>query len=150
MTEKPLKYPATGSTQLHGHPRFYEILADLAKLHSDKNHDYAAGGNPLGNFMRRADLYSKYLGLDLSDPVVVALVDSQKQLDAALWFLSNKHEARVEGLAGRLKDVAVYAVLAMILEEEKRKANWSAIKAHHYSQPDATEIIQEISDGDTI
>lgn len=102
-----------------GHSRFYEILEELAQLHSDKNHDYASGGNPLGNFMRRADLYHRYPGLDLSDPVVVALVDAMKQLDAALWIKSNKHKPKVEGVLERLKDVAVYAVLAMVLEEEK-------------------------------
>lgn len=102
-----------------GHPRFYEILDELAQLHSDKNHDYAVGGDPLGNFKRRAAFYSMYPGLDLSDPVVVALVDLLKQLDAAFWFLSNKHEAKVEGLLSRLRDVAVYSPIAMVLEEEK-------------------------------
>lgn len=104
----------------YGHPKFYEILEELAQLHSDKNHDYAVGGDPLGNFKRRAEIYSKYPGLDLSDPVVVALVDAMKQLDAAFWLLSNKHEAKVEGLTNRLKDVAVYSPIAMILEEEKQ------------------------------
>ena len=111
----------------HGHPRFYEILDELADLHSRKNHDYASGGDPLGNFKRRADLYSRYPGLDLSEPVVVAIVDMMKQMDAALWFLSNKHEAKVEGLHDRLRDVAVYSVIAMILAslktDEKEKPN---------------------------
>jgi len=103
----------------YGHPRFYEILEELAQLYSDKNHDYAVGGDPLGNFKRRAAIYAMYPGLDLSDPEVVAIVDAMKQLDAALWFLSNKHEARVEGKRGRLKDIAVYAVIDMILGEER-------------------------------
>jgi len=103
----------------YGHRRVYEILEELAKLHSDKNHDYAVGGNPLGNFYRRAAIYGLYPGLDLSDPEVIAIVDLMKQLDAALWFLSNKHEAKVEGKRGRMRDVAVYSVIDMVLEEEK-------------------------------
>lgn len=103
----------------YGHPRFYEIQEELAQLYSDKNHDYAVGGDPLGNFKRRGVIYSLYPGLDLSDPEVVAIVDLMKQLDAALWFLSNKHKAKVEGKRGRMKDVAVYSVIDMILEEEK-------------------------------
>lgn len=103
----------------HGHPRFYEILEELAQLHSDKNHDYAEGGNPLGNFNRRAVILGQYPGLDFSDPAVIPLTDMLKQLDALLWFYSNKHEAKVEGKVGRVKDVAVYSVLNMILEEEK-------------------------------
>lgn len=103
----------------HGHLRFYELLDSLADLHSRKNHDYAAGGNPLGNFIRRADLYGKYPGLDLSDPAVVAIVDAMKQLDAALWMYSNGHAAQVEGIIDRLRDVAVYALIAIVIEEEK-------------------------------
>jgi len=103
----------------HGHPRVYEILEEMAELHSDKNHDYAVGGDPLGNFKRRATIYSLYPGLDLSDPAVVALIDAMKQLDAALWMYSNKHEAKVEGKRSRLIDNAVYSVIAVVNEEEK-------------------------------
>ena len=103
----------------HGHPRFYELLEELSKLHSEKNFDYAAGGDPLGNFDRRATIYSLYPNLDLSDPAVVAIVDAMKQLDAILWFHSNKHEAKVEGKIGRLKDMAVYSLIDIILEERK-------------------------------
>ncbi len=105
-------------TERFGHPDFYKILDELANLHSEKNHDYAVGGSPLGNFQRRADLYARYPGLDLSNPTVVAIVDAMKQLDAALWFLSNGHEAKVEGIESRLRDVAVYSVLAIILNRE--------------------------------
>jgi len=109
--------------QYHGHPMFYTILDELKDLHSRKNRDYAMGGSPLGNFQRRADLYSHYPGLDLSDRTVVAIVDAMKQLDAALWLLSNKHKAEVEGVTDRLKDVAVYSVLAMIMRIEDKKEN---------------------------
>lgn len=120
------KYPQKTAEELwkaterrYGHPRFYELLKELAQLHNDKNHDYAKGGDALGNFKRRAVLYSMYPGLDLSDPAVIPLVDMLKQLDALLWFYSNKHEAKVEGKAGRAKDVSVYSLINMILEEEK-------------------------------
>ena len=103
----------------HGHPRFYEIQEELAKLHSDKNYDYAAGGDPLGNFERRAAIYAMYPGLDLSDPAVVALLDATKQMEAVLWMYSNGHKAKVEGKRSRMKDVAVLSVIDMILEEEK-------------------------------
>ena len=103
----------------HGHPRFYELLEELSELHSKKNFDYAAGGDPLGNFDRRAKIYSLYPNLDLSDPAVVAIVDAMKQLDAILWFHSNKHEAKVEGKVAKLKDMAVYSLIDIILEERK-------------------------------
>ena len=118
-----MKETEHASSQKHGHPRFYELLEELGDLHSRKNHDYATGGDPLGNFKRRRDLYSRYPGLDLSDPTVVALVDAMKQLDAALWFKSNGHEAAVEGFSDRMKDIAVYSIIAMVLEEEKGVKN---------------------------
>lgn len=103
----------------HGHPRIYEILEELGELHSKKNYDYAAGDDPLGDFKRRATIFGLYPGLDLSDPAVVALTDLMKQLNAALWFYSNKHKAKVEGKRGRMRDVSVYSMINMVLEEEK-------------------------------
>lgn len=102
----------------YGHPRFYELSKMEAQLHSDKNHDYALGGDPLGNFKREAAILSLYPNLDHSDPAVVALLNMMKQLDAALWMLSNKHNPIIEGPVQRLADVSVYAKLAMILLEE--------------------------------
>src|SRR5262245_17197436 len=72
----------------YGHPEFLDILVAQAQLHSDKNHDYAAGGKPTGNFDRVASILSLYPGLKLSDPRVVALVYALKQVDAVLWGLS--------------------------------------------------------------
>lgn len=103
----------------YGHADFIPMCLQEMALHSDKNHDYAGPGrNPLGNFYRRAAIYALYPGLDLSDPAVVAVVDALKQLDAYLWFKSNKHTAKVEGLESRLRDGSVYLKLAAILERE--------------------------------
>jgi hypothetical protein len=105
----------------NGHPRFVELSVDEMKLHSDKNHDYAAGGDPLGNFKRMAVMLAQYPGLNLSDPAVVALVCAVKQIDACLWLKSNGHNANFEGVAERLMDIAVYAKLARILEDEAHR-----------------------------
>lgn len=103
----------------HGHPKFIPDTIEEMALHSRKNHDYARGGSPLGNFERRAAFYRRYPGLDLGNPVVVALVDAMKQFDAALWMLSQKYEGAVEGIGARLGDVSVYTKLARILNEEQ-------------------------------
>lgn len=103
----------------HGHPRFYKIIDELRDLHDRKNHDYAAGGNPLGNFLRVSEILSLYPGLRLDDPTVVALTYAMKQIDAVLWILSNGHGSVVEGTQDRLQDVSVYSIIAMILEGEK-------------------------------
>jgi hypothetical protein len=104
----------------HGHEGFTALALRELKLHSDKNHDYAAGGHPLGNFYRVAAILSLYPGLSLADPAVVAIVYCVKQLDAYLWMKSNKHQAKVEGLQERLQDISVYAKLIQLLEIEQQ------------------------------
>jgi hypothetical protein len=103
---------------MNGHPRFYALTAKENELHDKKNHDYASGGDPLGNFKRVALILGQYPGLDLSDPTVVALVFAMKQIDATLWGLCKKIEHKVEGITARMQDISVYTKLAQVLYEE--------------------------------
>jgi hypothetical protein len=106
----------------HGHPEFLGILMEKAKLHSDKNHDYAKGGNPLGNFERVGTILSLYPGLDLSSPVVVMLIYALKQVDAVLWGFCQKIEQKVEGPIERLGDIMVYCGIAICALKDKMKS----------------------------
>jgi hypothetical protein len=102
----------------HGHPDYIETTIEEMQLHSDKNHDYAAGGDPLGNFKRVANILSMYPHLDMSDAAIVAMVYALKQLDAYLWLKSNGHKAKSEGTSARLRDISVYAKLVDIIDSE--------------------------------
>lgn len=102
----------------HGHPLFIPITLEEIALHSKKNHDYAAGGDPLGNFTRVSMILMQYPNLDLSDPAIVAMVYMLKQLDAYLWAKSNGHDLKVEGLDGRLADISIYAKIVRCMERE--------------------------------
>jgi hypothetical protein len=104
----------------NGHEKYIPILLDLMELHSIKNHDYAAGGNPLGNFDRVAHFFESYPNLKLSDSFVVALCYMMKQLDAALWLKNNGHAAKVQGIGERMDDIIVYATIAKIIEENDK------------------------------
>ncbi len=99
-----------------GAPEFTDIMLESLRLHSDKNHDYASGGDPMGNFDRVSAIFSLYPGLDLSDREVVALVYMMKQVDAVLWHKAKKVAAKVEGQDGRLADIAVYASLVRVMQ----------------------------------
>lgn len=101
----------------YGHERFIELSLDEMSLHSQKNYDYAHGGNPLGNFVRVANILSNYPGLKLTPPVV-ALIYAMKQLDAVLWQLSQGYEGAVEGIQDKAQDIHVYVKLFRILLEE--------------------------------
>lgn len=107
----------------HGHPKFLPITLKEMELHSAKNHDYAKGGNPLGNFDRVAAILALYPNLKLSDRRVVALVYALKQLDAVLWGISEAIDHQVEGLRSRLQDISVYAkiVMCMVADDEEAK-----------------------------
>ena len=99
----------------YGHPDFITKCMEEIALHSNKNHDYAIGGDPCGNFKRVADILKMYPGLKLDDPAVVAVSYFMKQLDAALWQMSQQHICKVEGVAERWRDISVYAKLIPIL-----------------------------------
>ena len=101
-----------------GHPEFIKMTLDELLLHNAKNKDYAQGGNPLGNFDRVGSILALYPGLNPGDPTVVSLIYMFKQLDAALWMLSQGYEGDVENIDTRLRDVHVYAKLARIIHKE--------------------------------
>lgn len=105
----------------HGHPRFSAIVAELAELHSNKNFDYARGGDPLGNFLRGAS----NLGLR---PVEFAWHLVYKQIDAVNWALLQGGEQKVESLRDKLRDIAVYSMLMMIMLEEEEQLAGPLIK----------------------
>ena len=105
----------------HGHPDFLPMTIDEVKLHSDKNHDYAQGGDPLGNFHRVGAILALYPKLDAGKPETVAIIYALKQLDAALWMLSNNYEGGVENVDTRLRDIHVYMKLARILHKAKKE-----------------------------
>jgi hypothetical protein len=102
----------------HGHPDFLPKLIAEAKLHSDKNKDYAGGGDPLGNFTRVAAICALYPGLTPSNPATVAIIYALKQIDQILWSLSRGYEGNIEGVEARAQDVSVYFTLADILHKE--------------------------------
>lgn len=101
----------------YGHEDFIPMSIDEMELHSTKNHDYAFGGDPLGNLIRGSQILSLYPKLDLSDPTVYAMVLMLKQLDAALWMKNQGHIAKVEGIVARMTDVSVYSKIVCILEK---------------------------------
>jgi hypothetical protein len=109
----------------HGHPDFADVTLKELVLHSNKNHDYAAGGPALGNFERVSTILGLYPGLNLSDQRVVALVYALKQVDAVLWGLSENIVHKVEGLNDRLQDISVYAKLVQCMNRDLARAGES-------------------------
>lgn len=97
---------------------FLQIQAEETALFAAKNHDYAHGGPITGNFQRVAAILAQYPDLSMGDPRAVACTYMLKQLDSILWGISHGIRHRVEGIGERAKDLAVYAKLLQLIEDD--------------------------------
>lgn len=112
----------------YGHPRFYEILEEMAELHSRKNHDYS-GDDPLSNLKM-----CESIGIPAWKGVLIRLMDKWSRLTNFA-----KQEVLLvedESLIDTLKDNAVYSILCLILwEEEKEGRGRTAFSINDSQQP---------------
>lgn len=97
------------SPDRHGDPRFYALLAEVADLHSRKNHDYARTDEPLSNFHKSAAL-----GVEPWRGVLIRMSDKWSRIEQ----LSTGKVAKNESLRDSLIDLAVYALIDVLLLED--------------------------------
>ena len=97
----------------HGHPDFYVLLDELAKLHSRKNHDYA-GHDPLSNFNACEDF-----GIPPWKGCLVRMSDKWNRIKN--FARSDSLEVADETIEDTLKDLAVYSLLCILLHREWTK-----------------------------
>ena len=104
-----------------GHPKFYQILEELAELHNSKNAQYASIKNPLGNFKRGSKIVDKLLNPAVKNkPLAYASTLASKQIDGVMEIVGEGKENTPDSLKEKLYDIAVYSVIAVILSEEKK------------------------------
>lgn len=96
-------------TERRGHPRFYELIAQICELHERKNADYARDDDPLSNFRR-----AESLGIPAWKAVLVRMSDKWSRIEE----LSQGKVPQNESLTDSLIDNAVYSLLAIVLLEE--------------------------------
>ena len=98
------------------------VAQDATQAPGENTWVSAKGGKQghLGNFIRVSEIKKLYPGLDLSSPLGTAIDYMLKQLDAALILYSTQRESVTgEGIEERLKDVAVYAILGILLRRDE-------------------------------
>jgi hypothetical protein len=93
----------------HGDPRFYELLNEIAELHSKKSFDYTPAGNPLANFHR-----SERWGVPAWKGALVRIGDKLGRLEQ----LASGKEPANESMRDTLVDTAVYALLTVLLLQD--------------------------------
>jgi hypothetical protein len=96
-------------SERHGDPRFYDLLEEIAELHSRKSHDYTPAGDPLANFKR-----SERFGVPAWKSALVRMGDKWARIEQ----LSVGKAAQNESLRDSLVDNAVYSLLAVLLVED--------------------------------
>ena len=104
----------------YGHPQFYKILEELAELHSKKNYQYATDKDPLSNFKSAGRMVEKLLKPDINMPLATILVYMSKQFDGVINIIGEGKKDTVESVRDKLSDLAVYSILAIIINEEKK------------------------------
>jgi hypothetical protein len=94
--------------------RFYQLLGELAGLHGLKGADYGRDKDPHANVRAAEEFGVK--------PWVAAMVRANDKMRRLQKFAKTGRLAN-EGAKDSLRDIAVYAVIALVfLEEDEREA----------------------------
>ena len=105
----------------YGHPLFYKVVDELKELHSRKNRQYATIEKPLGNFERTGRMVKKLFKPEINERLAVLLCYVSKQMDGIIEIVGENKKNTTEALEDKLKDVAVYSIIAIILSREAQK-----------------------------
>lgn len=102
----------------HGSPEFYKILQEMAELHDKKSHDYAADGNPYGNYFFAGKLAALF-AYSHEDAGFVGRMGEKLYRLANLE--SNKKTPQNETIEDTEKDLCVIMALWIASRRERRK-----------------------------
>ena len=97
---------------LPGDPRFKDVLWTVAQLHARKQADYGSDGDPFANVRASGDF-----GVA---PWIGALVRLNDKVTRLKNFAS-KHTLANESAEDSMLDIAVYAMIALILYREESR-----------------------------
>jgi hypothetical protein len=95
-----------------GDPRFHALLKEIADLHDKKQEDYGTDGDPFANVRASRDFgVSPWIG------AVIRLHDKVIRLKS----FSRRGVLANESVEDSLLDIAVYALIALVLYREERE-----------------------------
>jgi hypothetical protein len=92
--------------------RVAELLDELRTIHDTKNHDYAHSADPFANFREAARI-----GITPFQGVIVRMGDKWARICNLVRY--GDPAVKDESLRDTLKDLAVYALIAVALDEEE-------------------------------
>jgi len=97
--------------KFYGHKDFYKLLDDLKELHSNKNHDYAGEDDPFKNLK-----LSEMMGIKPWKGCLVRISDKFSRLCS--FAKTEEYKVKDESVEDTLKDLAIYALICLILYRE--------------------------------
>jgi hypothetical protein len=97
-------------TDRRGHPKFYELIAEICELHARKNSDYARDDDPLSNFRQ-----CEQFGIPAWQGALVRMGDKWSRI----CELAKGKTPQNESLRDSLIDLAVYSLIDIVLLEEE-------------------------------
>ncbi len=103
--------PAMPTPADAGRPEFYKLLDELRELYRTKNGDYSDGDHPLSNYRGSADL-----GVP---PWIAAMVRAKDKMSRIETF-TRRGSLSHESVEDSMKDLAVHALIALLLYREDR------------------------------
>ena len=116
-------------TKRYGHPMFYELLEQMADMHSRKNHDYAGEADPLRNFKK-----AEQQAIEPWRGVLLRMSDKWSRLES--FAKQDICYVKDESVEDTLIDNAIYSLLAIILRREQiRKVAEPAVNTLDLAKP---------------
>ena len=112
-----------GKVITHGHPMFHEIVEEIRALHEKKNRQYATQDDPLGNFRRTGQIIAKMLKPGINPTLASCLAFMSKQVDGVYEMFGESKTDTPDQLEDKLLDIAVYAIIGMMLVRESNQSN---------------------------
>lgn len=115
MSDQENWHPPADARPKGRHPnsaRFHEILRELGELHDRKQQDYGSDKDPFANVRASTDW-----GIPPHVGALVRLNDKVKRLQA----FARKGSLANESAEDSMRDIAVYAVIALVLYEQEGK-----------------------------
>jgi len=112
-TDNPYWMPHAEVTALDRHPnsaRFHKILEELGKLHDKKQADYGRGDDPFANVRASTEW-----GVPAWVGAMIRLNDKVRRLQS----LALNGKLANESAEDSLRDIAVYAIIALVLREQE-------------------------------
>jgi hypothetical protein len=101
--------------EYRGHPRFYELLDEMKKLHDMKSSDYSKDADPFSNFR-----LAENIGIPAWISIVIRLTDKLSRIMQLTRKTLEGREASVksETIKDTLLDTSIYSLLCIMLYEE--------------------------------